>query len=368
LESPETITDLLKGPSSFISLNYPVRFFANQNKPIPVDIFQRGLLNIVLPLPNGEKCSFPLYPSKTVNDLLGDIRDEDREESLIILLDEKGNRIPHSTPLSQVVKNPFLISIDDKQYSVLPQDLKTISEHLLSSSELRELTLQIYFQKIRSLLLSQDGENVPYQKYLEWCRMYGLSDQQANKLSQALHKSGVILYFHQNEDMKGRIYLRTDRVSKVLEECLQLKFITSQVPILQKELDQILPLYLPLNEKKLQLDARANRRAIWWMRGALVYLVLQFSILARMVWIDFNWDIMEPITYFVGVFTLLGGFSFFVLYGQDYTYNALQKRQQMLALRRLYISEEFNWKKWNKLHHRVQTLLQLLGKNVEKTE
>jgi len=101
------------------------------------------------------------------------------------------------------------------------------------------------------------------------------------------------------------------------------------------------------------------------MNAALVYLIVQVSVLARMVWVDFNWDIMEPITYFVGVFTLLLGFSFFVLYGQDYTYHALEQRQHMLALRRLYISEEFNWKKWNKLHHRVKTLSQLIGKNEE---
>jgi len=116
-------------------------------------------------------------------------------------------------------------------------------------------------------------------------------------------------------------------------------------------------------KKKLSLDHRALRRAKWWMRGALVYLVTQFSVLARMVWIDFNWDIMEPITYFVGVFTLLGGFSFFVLYGQDYTYPALEKRQQLLALRRLYIAEEFNWQRWNQLHNRVKLLTNLLGKN-----
>jgi len=106
---------------------------------------------------------------------------------------------------------------------------------------------------------------------------------------------------------------------------------------------------------------RAVRRAKCWMHGAIGYLAIQFAVLARMVWIDFNWDIMEPITYYVGVFTLLGGFTFFVLFGQDYTYHALERRQEMLALRKLYISEEFNWKKWNKLNQRVIHLSNLLG-------
>jgi len=242
--------------------------------------------------------------------------------------------------------------------------LHIVSEHILSSQELRDLTTQVYYRKIRSMLAAQNKESIPYEKYLEWCSLYGLSTEQAATLCKALHQTGVILHFSQNEELKGTIFLKAERVGKVLEECIQLKFLTTHAPQLRKELNDLLPLYLPLNEKKLQLDAHAKKRAKLWMYGALAYLGIQFSILAKMVWIDFNWDIMEPITYYVGVFTLLGGFTFFVLYGEDYTYRALEKRQEMLALKKVYLSQEFNWQKWNKLHQRVQLLSGLLG---EKT-
>jgi len=119
------------------------------------------------------------------------------------------------------------------------------------------------------------------------------------------------------------------------------------------------------NKHKLELDAKAAAAAKRWMLFGFGYLIIQFGILARMVWIDFNWDIMEPVTYFVGLTTLMGGYIFFVLYDQEYTYAALEERQFKKSLRKLYIKEEFHWKRWNELHQEVELLKVLLGpKNI----
>ena len=55
-----------------------------------------------------------------------------------------------------------------------------------------------------------------------------------------------------------------------------------------------------------------------------------------MVWIDFNWDIMEPISYFVGLATMMVSVLFFSLYRTEYTYYALMERQRLKALRYLF--------------------------------
>jgi len=73
-----------------------------------------------------------------------------------------------------------------------------------------------------------------------------------------------------------------------------------------------------------------------------------------MVWIDFNWDIMEPISYFVGLATMMVGVLFFSLYRTEYTYFALMERQRLKALRKLYINKEFNWERWNALDQKVK--------------
>jgi len=281
-------------------------------KPRPAEILHRaGTSNLVLPLTPHEKCAFPLYPSKTVHDLVEDIRFEDKASSLIVLTDLAGNRISHVTPIMELLKNPFIISIDDEIYSVEPTEAEEVRENILSTQELRELTLRAYYQKIRTQLDEQKRHHMPYSEYQSWCDSYGLSPEQASNLSKALHKAGIILHFHQNEDLKSGIFLKPQLVTNALAQILELKYLTRGVPELRAQLEKLLPEYVPLNQKKLQLDSRAERRAKWWMKGSLGYLVIQFSILARMVWIDFNWDIMEPITYFVGISTMLGGYIFF---------------------------------------------------------
>jgi len=337
-------------------------FCTRATTAIPVEILQRsGLMNIVLPLPNAEKCSFPLYPTRSVYELICDIREEDRPYSEIVLTDKQGNRILHETPISQLLNQPFVISIDDQNYSVEPLHMSNVSENLLSTQDLRDITLHAYHQKIRTLLMEQKRHYMPYSEYLIWCESYGLTHEQAATLSKALHKAGIILHFHENDDLKGVIFLKPEVITDALAVALDLKYHTRDAPALRQQLETLLPQYLPLNELKKQYDVRAERNAKWWMKGALVYLTIQFGILARMVWIDFNWDIMEPITYFVGVFTLMGGYIFFVLYGEDYTYKALENRQRLLALKKLYISKEFNWQKWNTLHQQVEGLKKLLG-------
>jgi hypothetical protein len=80
-----------------------------------------------------------------------------------------------------------------------------------------------------------------------------------------------------------------------------------------------------------------------------------------MVWIDFNWDIMEPISYFVGLSTMMIGVLFFVLYRTEYSYRSLRERQRLKTLRKLYLLREFNWKKWNSLQEKVEYYKRQLG-------
>jgi len=200
-----------------------------------------------------------------------------------------------------------------------------------------------------------------FSEYLNLCQSLSLSIQQAMVLSKALHKAGFLLHFHENQDLKNFVFLKPEVIVNTLASVLGIKFHTRDAPELQKQLDKLLPQYHSLNQTKLELDKKAEKWSKRCMFGTFVLLSVQFSILASMVWVSFNWDIMEPVTYFVGVFTLMGGYSFFVLCGEDYTYKALQDRLRMRILRNYYISKEFNWKKWKALHDQVEVHRKLIG-------
>ena len=42
-------------------------------------------------------------------------------------------------------------------------------------------------------------------------------------------------------------------------------------------------------------------------------MALQFGLLARLTWWEYSWDIMEPVTYFVGYGTAMACYAYFVL-------------------------------------------------------
>jgi len=139
-----------------------------------------------------------------------------------------------------------------------------------------------------------------------------------------LHFTGDVLHFRDLSELRSFIFLKPSLVTDQLIKELHVTFTTRNVPQLLAQLEGILPEYDTLNTIKLDLDVRAHKSAKLWMLGGLVYLVAQFGILARMVWIDFNWDIMEPISYFVSLSTLMLGYIFFVLYREEYTYAGLE--------------------------------------------
>ena len=51
--------------------------------------------------------------------------------------------------------------------------------------------------------------------------------------------------------------------------------------------------------------------AVMW--AGLGWMSLQFGFFARLTWWDYSWDIMEPVTYFVGYGTSMLIFAYFIL-------------------------------------------------------
>jgi len=86
-----------------------------------------------------------------------------------------------------------------------------------------------------------------------------------------------------------------------------------------------------------ELDAAADRHAKRVIVAGFFFISAIFFGLAQCVWVFFNWDIVEPITYFVGLTTLIGGYSFFLATNTDYSYPAWRERLANKKRRKLYL-------------------------------
>jgi hypothetical protein len=323
-------------------------------------------MGFVLPLPNKEKCIFPLYTQETVSDLIIDIREEDREPSVVFLKDSSGIKISPSTLIQDLIKTPFIISIDDKEeYEVTP----LVKNSVLGSSDLESLVSNSLFGKVKERLFeNHNREYVTVREYLALCGEYGINETQAFDYLDALKISALVIYFPKNENLKDYIFLKPEQTFIPFSENINFKLRPINYDLIQSKLQHLQTLFKPLDTRKQDLDQIAANKAKWYMRAGLIYLLIQSGILAHMVWIDFNWGIMEPVTYFVFLSTVIGGFFFFSISGQEYTYNALEQRQINKALRKLYTdkAKPFNWKKWNELNVQIKELKAAIGEQVNE--
>ena len=77
-------------------------------------------------------------------------------------------------------------------------------------------------------------------------------------------------------------------------------------------------------EIAVKAEKRTNR--LTWV--GLGLMGLQFGLLARLTWWEYSWDIMEPVTYFVGYGSAILMFGYYIL-----------TRQVLCVSRSLYVCQ-----------------------------
>ena len=66
-------------------------------------------------------------------------------------------------------------------------------------------------------------------------------------------------------------------------------------------------------QMKTELDRRAEKRTRLLSWIGLGLMGTQFGFMARLTWWEYSWDIMEPVTYFVGYGTTIAMFAYYVI-------------------------------------------------------
>lgn len=68
-----------------------------------------------------------------------------------------------------------------------------------------------------------------------------------------------------------------------------------------------------LMQVKQQLNAAAELRTTRMKWLGLGLMSVQFGVLARLTWWEYSWDVMEPVTYFIGYGTAMAMFAYYVV-------------------------------------------------------
>ncbi|EDO31988.1 predicted protein [Nematostella vectensis] len=118
---------------------------------------------------------------------------------------------------------------------------------------------------------------------------------------------------------------------------------------LLSKLEEIKADLQPMEKLKSELNDKAAKRANFLVWGGLGFMAVQFGLLARLTWWEYSWDIMEPVTYFVGYGTAMACYAYFVITRQEYLYPDARDRQHLLAFHKLSKKKSFDVEKYNHL-------------------
>lgn len=76
---------------------------------------------------------------------------------------------------------------------------------------------------------------------------------------------------------------------------------------------------------------------------------LQFGLLARLTWWEYSWDIMEPVTYFVGYGSAIAMFAYYILTKQEYVFPDVVDREFLLSVNRHATKRNLDISRYNEL-------------------
>ncbi|VDL15978.1 unnamed protein product, partial [Hymenolepis diminuta] len=113
---------------------------------------------------------------------------------------------------------------------------------------------------------------------------------------------------------------------------------------------------IEINDKRFPVSVAnlgETRRLTWLGLGAMG---LQFGLLARLTWWEYSWDIMEPVTYFVGYGTTMAIYAYFVVTRQDYSFPEVFDREYLKAFYKGAAAQGFDVERYNNLRNSLAQL------------
>ncbi|KAL7732628.1 hypothetical protein ACLKA6_013558 [Drosophila palustris] len=125
---------------------------------------------------------------------------------------------------------------------------------------------------------------------------------------------------------------------------------------LAQELESLRYELEPLEQKKLELAKKAERRTnmMTWM--GLGLMSVQFGILARLTWWEYSWDIMEPVTYFVTYGTTMAMYAYYCVTKREYILENVYNREYTLSIYKNAKKNEFDVETYNRLKRKTAEL------------
>jgi len=204
-----------------------------------------------------------------------------------------------------------------------------------------------------TLALNQDGrKQISRKEFVSLWMSFGFETNSIEKLQMALVEKGVIMDFGNEFDT---IVIKPDRVAKAWDQALDLDgshamdFISRR----KAELEALRLKIEPLEAQLQKYEKKSERSAVWWMRGLFCYTIVHTWMIAYLTFWVLSWDIMEPITYLVNLYTFVIAVYFFNSTSCDFTFDAMKDTLKAIKRRKLFLSKKFDEEEYDRLKREI---------------
>jgi len=121
-----------------------------------------------------------------------------------------------------------------------------------------------------------------------------------------------------------------------------------------QQLEELKKEFYSLSQNKKILDVKAEKVANLTIWAGLGFLVVQWCVLARLTWWDFNWDVMEPVTYFITFGTGVLGYAYFTATKNEYQFTDLRDRIVSKRMFKNYLKAGFDVDRYYDLRYELE--------------
>ena len=142
----------------------------------------------------------------------------------------------------------------------------------------------------------------------------------------------------------------------IIDKCLSAEGIQKSHRLLVNLLEQKKAELEKMKTTKAALDAQADRHPVVVSWGIFAFLVTQFCVLFKWVFFDFDWNLVEPVTYFLGYTCVWGAIVFYNRTGKDFTYDIIWQDLADNKRRKLYAQNSFKLEQFTALETEVSEL------------
>merc|ERR1719419_72067 len=109
----------------------------------------------------------------------------------------------------------------------------------------------------------------------------------------------------------------------------------------------------PLEVELRWIEEKSERSAVWWMRGLFGYTIVHTWMIAYLTFWVLSWDIMEPITYLVNLYTFVIAVYFFNSTSTDFTFDAMKDTLKAIKRRKLFLKKKFDEEEYDRLKREI---------------